>query len=101
MAVFGVEKNSGYTVMSNDCLHNQGLSQKTSVGFTHIILEKIRIFVYNVLTRKESARKVNSPYGKLPTNGVYQSAASISMWHRDASPVQSGSGVHGRSPMMP
>ena len=32
---------------------------------------------------------------------VYQSAVSISMWHRDASPVQSVSGVHGQSPMMP
>ena len=32
---------------------------------------------------------------------VYQSAVSISMWHRDAFPVQSVSGVHGQSLMMP
>ena len=29
------------------------------------------------------------------------SGVSISMWHRDAFPVQSGSGVHGQSLMMP
>ena len=30
-----------------------------------------------------------------------RSGVSISMWHRDASPVQSVSGVHGQSLMMP
>ena len=34
--------------------------------------------------------KSGEPDGKLPTNGVYRSDVSISMWHRDASPVQSG-----------
>lgn len=38
---------------------------------------------------------------ELPINGVYRSDVSISMWHRDAFPVQSVSGVHGQSLMMP
>ena len=47
-------------------------------------LEKLLIFVYNV-------------YCVIVTNGICQSAVSINMRHRDASPVQSASDAHGRS----
>ena len=63
MAVFRVERNRGYTVMSNHHLRNKELSLKAKWLLSQMLslpeAEKIRKSVYSILRQEQRERQPN------------------------------------------
>ena len=76
MAVFRVEKNSGYTVMSNHHLRNRALSLKAK-GLLSQMLSLPEDWDYTLQGLARINREASTRYGRLSGNWNRQATSSV------------------------